>query len=185
MFYHHLHQQQRQLLFVTRLQKKNNSFVCFACSIKQTRFEIQTRCRSLFLWSCCVISLLEPDLLFAEFVREWRATRSFGVRFWSSLLRLGFLQVTCLPWRNSLHGKGSDFLKFPDLKLNTLLEKFFWFSLIYICRVDLANVVRRRGYKFIRELLASSEDCNELTSPSGVSLEDSLTGPTSNELRVP
>lgn len=51
---------------------------------------------------------------------------------------------------------------------------------IYICRVDLANVVRRRGYKFIRELLANSEteDCNELTSPSGVCLEDSLAGPT-------
>ncbi|XP_018446210.1 protein PTST homolog 3, chloroplastic isoform X2 [Raphanus sativus] len=44
-------------------------------------------------------------------------------------------------------------------------------------RVDLANVVRRRGYKFIRELLSNSEteDCTELTSPSGISLEDSLT----------
>ncbi|CAE6085894.1 unnamed protein product [Arabidopsis arenosa] len=50
-------------------------------------------------------------------------------------------------------------------------------------RVDLANIVRRRGYKFIKELVANS-DCNELVSDnntnmetdgSGVCLEDSLT----------
>ncbi|XP_010423715.1 PREDICTED: uncharacterized protein LOC104708787 isoform X2 [Camelina sativa] len=55
-------------------------------------------------------------------------------------------------------------------------------------RVDLANIVRRRGYKFIKELLANSdvgEDCKELvseqnanleTSASRVSLEESITG---------
>ncbi|XP_013668346.2 protein PTST homolog 3, chloroplastic isoform X4 [Brassica napus] len=118
MFYHHLHQQQRQLLFVTRLQKKNNSFVCFACSIKQTR--VRKRVKSN--------EELRSEIL--EFVA-------------SAGLPPGHV---------------------PSMKELTARE-----------RVDLANVVRRRGYKFIRELLASSEDCNELTSPSGVSLEDSLT----------
>jgi len=39
----------------------------------------------------------------------------------------------------------------------------------HICRVDLANIVRRRGYKFIKELVANSgmeEDCNELVADS-------------------
>ncbi|CAG7912115.1 unnamed protein product [Brassica rapa] len=117
MFYHHLHQQQPQLLFVSRLQK-NNGFVCFACSIKQTR--VRKRVKSN--------EELRSEIL--EFVA-------------SAGLPPGHV---------------------PSMKELTAHE-----------RVDLANVVRRRGYKFIRELLASSEDCNELTSPSGVSLEDSLT----------
>ncbi|KAG5377455.1 hypothetical protein IGI04_042051 [Brassica rapa subsp. trilocularis] len=118
MFYLHRHQQQRQLLFVSRLQKKN-AFVCFACSsIKQTR--VRKRVKSN--------EELRNEIL--EFVA-------------SAGLPPGHV---------------------PSMKELTARE-----------RVDLANVVRRRGYKFIRELLASSEDCNELTSPSGVSLEDSLT----------
>ena len=64
MFYHHRHQQQRQLLFVSHLKKKKSGFVCFACSIKQTRFEIRTRFVSFGY--CCVISLLESDLLFCR-----------------------------------------------------------------------------------------------------------------------
>lgn len=65
----------------------------------------------------------------------------------------------------------------------------------FFCRVDLANIVRRRGYKLIKELLANSnmEDCNELvseentnmeTSASGIFLEDSLTGQTHNSLKT-
>ncbi|KFK24797.1 hypothetical protein AALP_AA8G026300 [Arabis alpina] len=62
-------------------------------------------------------------------------------------------------------------------------------------RVDLANIVRRRGYKFIKELLANSdmEDCNELVSEdntnmernaSGICLEDSLTGQDEEALDI-
>ncbi|XP_024012658.1 protein PTST homolog 3, chloroplastic isoform X2 [Eutrema salsugineum] len=62
-------------------------------------------------------------------------------------------------------------------------------------RVDLANVVRRRGYKFIRELLADSdlEGCNELisenntimeTSASGICLKDLSTGQDEEALDV-
>ncbi|CDY10381.1 hypothetical protein HID58_089932 [Brassica napus] len=118
MFYHHRHQQQRQLLFVSHLKKKNSGFVCFACSIKQTR--VRKRVKSN--------EELRSEIL--EFVA-------------SAGLPPGHV---------------------PSMKELSAHE-----------RVDLANVVRRRGYKFIRDLLANSEDCNELTSPSGVSLEDSLT----------
>ncbi|XP_010452223.1 PREDICTED: uncharacterized protein LOC104734364 isoform X2 [Camelina sativa] len=64
-------------------------------------------------------------------------------------------------------------------------------------RVDLANIVRRRGYKFIKELLANSdieeEDCKELvseqnanleTSASPISLEDSIKGQGEGALDV-
>ncbi|KAL0888722.1 hypothetical protein Bca101_012705 [Brassica carinata] len=117
MFYHHRHQQQRKLLFVSHLKKKD--FVCFACSIKQTR--VRKRVKSN--------EELRNEIL--EFVA-------------SAGLPQGHV---------------------PSMKELSAHE-----------RVDLANVVRRRGYKFIRELLANSEteDCNELTSPSGVCLEDSL-----------
>ncbi|XP_013611811.1 PREDICTED: cytospin-A isoform X6 [Brassica oleracea var. oleracea] len=119
MFYHHRHQQQRQLLFVSHLKKKKSGFVCFACSIKQTR--VRKRVKSN--------EELRSEIL--EFVA-------------SAGLPPGHV---------------------PSMKELSAHE-----------RVDLANVVRRRGYKFIRDLLSNSEDdCNELTSPSGVSLEDSLT----------
>lgn len=120
MFYHH--HQQPQLLFVPHLinSKKKNGFVCFACSIKQTR--VRKRVKSN--------EELRNEIM--EFVA-------------SAGLPPGHV---------------------PSMKELSARE-----------RVDLANVVRRRGYKFIRELLANSEteDCNELTSPSGVCLEDSLT----------
>ncbi|CAH8379422.1 unnamed protein product [Eruca vesicaria subsp. sativa] len=117
MFYLH-HHQQPQLLFVPHLKKKKNAFICFACSIKQTR--VRKRVKS------------------------------------NEELRSEILEFVALAGLPPGH--------VPSMKELTAHE-----------RVDLANVVRRRGYKFIRELLADSEDCNELTSSSGVSLEDSLT----------
>ncbi|XP_023636028.1 protein PTST homolog 3, chloroplastic isoform X2 [Capsella rubella] len=63
-------------------------------------------------------------------------------------------------------------------------------------RVDLANIVRRRGYKFIKELLANSdveEDSIEVvpeknasveTSAGHISLEDSITGQGEGALNV-
>ncbi|VVB13059.1 unnamed protein product [Arabis nemorensis] len=45
-------------------------------------------------------------------------------------------------------------------------------------RVDLANIVRRRGYKFMKELLANSdmEDCNELAPEDNTIMESSTSG---------
>lgn len=117
MFYH----QQPQLLFVPHLKKKKtNGFICFACSIKQTR--VRKRVKS------------------------------------NEELRNEILEFVALAGLPPGH--------VPSMKELSAHQ-----------RVDLANVVRRRGYKFIRELLSNSEteDCNELTSPSGISLEDSLT----------
>lgn len=36
-----------------------------------------------------------------------------------------------------------------------------------ICRQDLANIVRRRGYKFIRQLLETSSTANFIGSDTG------------------
>ncbi|KAF8088573.1 hypothetical protein N665_0536s0022 [Sinapis alba] len=114
MFYHHRHQQP-QLLFAPHLKKKN-AFICFACSIKQTR--VRKRVKS------------------------------------NEELRNEILEFVALAGLPQGH--------VPSMKELSAHE-----------RADLANIVRRRGYKFIRELLANSEDCNELTSASGVCLEDS------------
>ncbi|KAJ0244002.1 Protein PTST 3 [Hirschfeldia incana] len=127
MFNFRHHQQPRQLLFVSHSKKKRNGFVCFACSIKQTR--VRKRVKS-------------NEELRNE-IMEFVASAGFPPGHVPSMKEL------------SAHE-----------------------------RVDLANVVRRRGYKFIRELLSNSEteeDCTELT----VSLEDSsLTGQDDDDVSL-
>ncbi|XP_020879482.1 uncharacterized protein LOC9307103 isoform X2 [Arabidopsis lyrata subsp. lyrata] len=115
LYYHRHHQPQ---LFVSYLNytKKKHSFVCFACSIKQTR--VRKRVKS-------------NEELRSE-IMEFVASAGLPQGHVPSMKEL------------SAHG-----------------------------RVDLANIVRRRGYKFIKELVANSdtEDCNELVSENNTNTE--------------
>ncbi|XP_010490822.1 PREDICTED: uncharacterized protein LOC104768516 isoform X2 [Camelina sativa] len=139
LFYYHRRHQQPQL-FVSYLNStKKQSFVCFACSIKQPR--VRKRVKS-------------NEELRSE-IMEFVASAELPEGHVPSMKEL------------SAHG-----------------------------RVDLANIVRRRGYKFIKELLANSdveEDCKEVvseensnleTSASRVSLEDSIKGQGEGALDV-
>ncbi|CAN8257266.1 unnamed protein product [Cochlearia groenlandica] len=135
LYYHH-HQPQVSVSYLNLTKKKKkNGFVCFACSIKQTR--VRKRVKS------------------------------------NEELRSEIMEVVALAGLPQGH--------VPSMK-----------ELSAHGRVDLANIVRRRGYKFIRELLANSdavEDCTELiseeiknleTSSSGICLQVSITSPTRN-----
>ncbi|KAL1196631.1 PTST-like protein 3 [Cardamine amara subsp. amara] len=128
-FCYHRHQQPQHFVSYLNSRKKHD-FVCFACSIKQTR--VRKR------------------------VKSNEELRSEIIEF----VALAGLPEGHVPSMKELSAHG---------------------------RVDLANVVRRRGYKFISELVANSdmEDSNELvseqntdmeTSASGICLEDSLIG---------
>lgn len=75
LYYHRHHQPQ---LFVSYLNytKKKHSFVCFACSIKQTRFEI----------SRCFLFLLRS-------VETWRQQKYFGRQFQLLCWLIGLLEL--------------------------------------------------------------------------------------------
>ncbi|CAL9228999.1 unnamed protein product [Arabidopsis halleri] len=121
LYYHRHHQPQ---LFVSYLNytKKKRSFVCFACSIKQTS-RVRKRVKS-------------DEELRSEIM---------------DFVALAGLPEGHVPSMKELSAHG---------------------------RVDLANIVRRRGYKFIKGLVANSDmnDCNELVSENNTNTETGASG---------
>ncbi|XP_010558178.1 PREDICTED: uncharacterized protein LOC104826916 isoform X2 [Tarenaya hassleriana] len=118
-FFHHHHEQ--QLSASDCNSRKKHGFICFACSVKQTRVRKKVK---------------SNEELRGE-IKELIALAGFPEDHVPSMKEL------------SHHGRN-----------------------------DLANIVRRRGYRFIRELLANSnmEDNKEPVSPDRVNMELSAAG---------